>query len=219
MANGNAVAVWDVPTRLFHWSLAGLFVFSWVSAENGLMDWHRISGETLVGLITFRLLWGFVGGSTARFASFVAGPGKALAYLRGNGGTAAGHNPMGGWSVLALLSLIAVQVGTGLFSVDTDGLESGPLSYLVSFEAGRKAAGVHHLAFNLTLLLVIVHIAAILFYRFVKRRNLVTPMITGRDRELPPGTPGLTAAPVSRFAIVAALAAILAWYVAKGLTF
>ncbi|MDE2597431.1 MAG: cytochrome b/b6 domain-containing protein [Sphingomonadales bacterium] len=219
MGNGNTVAVWDLPTRLFHWLLAGLFAFSWFSAENGLMDWHRISGETLVGLLAFRLVWGFVGGSTARFASFVASPGKALAYLRGGGTAAAGHNPLGAWSVIALLLLIAVQVGTGLFSVDTDGLESGPLSYLVSFEAGRKAAGVHHLAFNLTLLLVILHVAAILFYRVVKRRNLVTPMITGRDGELPPGTPGLIAAPISRFAIVAALAAILAWYVAKGLTF
>jgi cytochrome b len=212
-----ATAVWDLPTRLFHWALVGLIGFSWWSAETGAMDWHRLSGLTVCGLIVFRLIWGVIGGSTARFASFVRAPQHVIAHLRGQGGERAGHNPLGGYSVIALLLLIALQVSTGLFAVDTDGLESGPLSYLVSFEQGRIASGVHEITFALLQVLVAVHIAAILFYRFVKRRNLVTPMITGRDSELTGSDGALIAAPWWRFALAAGVAAAFAWWTAGGM--
>lgn len=214
----SAIAVWDLPTRLFHWSLVGLIAFSWWSAENGAMDWHRLSGETLVGLVAFRLLWGIFGGSTARFASFVQSPAKVLGYVRGQNHGAAGHNPAGGYSVLALLGLVALQVATGLFAVDTDGLESGPLSYLVSFEQGRVASGIHEVSFNLLIALIMLHLGAIVFYRLIRRRNLVAPMITGRDTQLTDGNGALIAVPAWRFVVCAALAGLFAWWIAGGMT-
>ena len=129
MSAARAVKVWDIPTRLFHWLLVALFAFSWWSAENDEMAWHYRSGIVLVSLLVFRVIWGFVGGSTARFARFVKSPGKVLAYLRQqDAAPPLGHNPVGGYSVVALLLALIVQTGTGLFATDIDGLESGPLS-------------------------------------------------------------------------------------------
>jgi cytochrome b len=177
----QATLIWDWPTRLGHWLLAGLIAFSWWSAENHHLDWHQLSGLAVLGLIAFRLIWGIIGGSTARFSHFVRGPRAAIAYLRGNGSAQSiGHNPLGGWSVLALLAAVAATVGFGLFAVDVDGLESGPLSQYVSFDIGRTASGLHHMAFNVLLALIALHLAAIAFYTFVKRHSLVGPMITGR---------------------------------------
>ena len=184
----NTVRVWDLPVRLGHWLIVVLFGFSWWSGENHEMDWHRWSGYSALALLLFRIYWGFAGERTARFASFLRGPGTVLAY----GKTLArrpyvagqGHNPMGGWSVMIMLAALTVQVTAGLFSVDVDGLESGPLADYVSFETGRWAAHIHHLVFNIALAVVVVHIAAIAFYRFWLRTDLITPMITGK-RPLP----------------------------------
>jgi cytochrome b len=214
-AFSKAAAVWDLPTRLFHWPIAGLFAFSWYTAETGRMDWHRLSGETILGLLLFRLVWGFAGGSTARFAHFVRGPGTVLAYLRG-AKTGPGHNPLGGYSVIALLLVLCTQVGSGLFAVDVDGLESGPLSYLVDFDRGRQAAHIHHLCFNLLLALVGLHILAVLFYLVVRRRNLIGPMLTGRDRTLAAGEEGLRPASPLWLLLAIVVAAGLAWWIAKG---
>lgn len=210
--------VWDLPTRAFHWLLVLLFAFSWWSAEEREMDWHRWSGLAVLTLILFRVVWGFIGGSTARFASFVRSPFRALAYLRGKEAhDSAGHNPIGGYSVLVLLAVIALQLWSGLFAVDTDGLESGYLSHLVTFEQGRQAADLHETAFDMSMILIGVHILAILFYRFVKRRNLVSPMITGRDAQLDPAGRGLVPAGPVRFVIAAAIAGGLAWWTSVGL--
>lgn len=208
--------VWDLPTRLFHWLLVMLFAFSWWSAEQREMDLHRWSGLGVLALVAFRLVWGVIGGSTARFASFVRSPLRVIGYLTGKAPhSGAGHNPLGGWSVLALLGVIALQLLSGLFAVDTDGLESGYLSHLVTFEQGRQAADVHEIAFNLAMILIAVHLLAIAFYRVVKRRNLVAPMVTGRDGELDPAGQGLVPAGPVRFLIAATLAAALAWWVAN----
>jgi len=215
LASHTATRVWDIPTRLFHWLLVGLFAFSWWSGETGHMDWHRQSGLIVLALIVFRLLWGVIGGSTARFARFVRGPRTVLAYLRGQGTATAGHNPLGGWSVLALLGLLAVQVVAGLFAVDVDGLESGPLSDYVSFEAGRTASHIHHLCFDGLLALIALHIAAIAFYR-VRGRNLIKPMLTGSDSALDPAAAPLVPAGIVRFVVAVAVAAALAWWIGKG---
>lgn len=208
--------VWDLPTRLFHWLLVMLFAFSWWSAEQREMDLHRWSGLGVLALVAFRLVWGVIGGSTARFASFVRSPLRVIGYLTGKAPhSGAGHNPLGGWSVLALLGVIALQLLSGLFAVDTDGLESGYLSHLVTFEQGRQAADVHEIAFNLAMILIAVHLLAIAFYRVVKRRNLVAPMVTGRDGELDQAGQGLVPAGPVRFLIAATLAAALAWWVAN----
>jgi cytochrome b len=152
------------------------------------MDYHRYSGYTLLGVLVFRLYWGFFGSRTARFAQFVKGPRAVLEYLRAgasaSGHNAAGHNPLGALSVIALIVLLSAQVALGLFAVDVDGLESGPLSYLVSFDVGRTCAKIHETLFNVLMAVVVLHIVAIFFYLLFKRDNLIRPMITG-NKSLP----------------------------------
>lgn len=214
---GVRAKLWDAPVRIVHWLLAVLIAFSWWSSEDHL-NWHRWSGYTILGLVVFRILWGYAGGGAARFSSFVRGPTAALAYARSLPERAPsnvpGHNPLGGWSVLALLAVLVVQVTTGLFAVDVDAFEAGPLSDRVSFETGRAIAEIHELSFRVIQVLVVVHVAAVLFYLFYKRTNLIGAMITGRRRL--PQDPGLADAPLWRLVVVVAVAAAFAWFVSKG---
>ncbi len=170
--------VWDLPVRLFHWTLAALILFSWWSVHNHHTDWHIWSGCAILTLLIFRLLWGFVGSSTARISNFVRGPRAIAGYWRGTW-RGVGHNPLGALSVLALLGAIAVQVGLGLFSEDEDGLYMGPLAQLISVEASDKARDLHETWFNVILALIALHLIAIAYYR-ARGRNLTLPMITGR---------------------------------------
>jgi cytochrome b len=217
MALTAGAKVWDGPTRLFHWLLVGLFAFSWWTAEHDQMDRHLISGIILLALLVFRLIWGIIGSSTSRFAHFVKAPRHVLAYLRGGKTVPTpGHNPLGAYSVVALLALLVILVVAGLFAEDVDGLESGPLSDLVSFDHGRAAAHLHELSFKLLEGLIALHILAVLYYR-LRGRNLLIPMVTGRDPNLPRGSESLQAAPLWRLIVAAVLAAALAWWVYKGL--
>lgn len=214
---GVRAKLWDAPVRIVHWSLVVLIAFSWWASEDHL-NWHRWSGYTILGLVVFRILWGFAGGGAARFSSFVKGPGQALAYARTLPERAPsnvpGHNPLGGWSVVALLAALAVQVATGLFAVDIDAFEGGPLSHLVSFQTGRAIAEIHELSFRVIQALVVLHVAAVLFYLVYKRTNLIGAMITGRRTF--PQDPGLADAPLWRLAAVMAFAAAFAWFASKG---
>lgn len=183
--------VWDLPTQLFHWLLAALLGFSWWSVKTGHKDWHIWSGCAILSLLVFRLLWGFVGSSTARFANFVRGPRSVGDYVTGKW-VGRGHNPLGALSVVALLLAVAVQVGLGLVAEDADGLYAGPLYRLVSSDTSDLARDVHELWFNVVLVLVVLHVAAIIFYR-LKGRRLTLPMITGRaplDPGVQPMRPG-----------------------------
>ena len=203
--------IWDRATRLVHWAFAPLILFLWWTAHSDKMDWHRWAGFAVLGLLVFRLAWGVLGGSTARFAHFVKGPGAAFAYGRSlfakdRKAAAAGHNPLGGWSVLALLATLCAVVGLGLFAEDVDGLEPGPLARFVDFDTGRLAARLHHQAFNVLLWLIGLHLVAIAFYALARRENLVGPMLTGR-RRLPDGSERLKRAPVWRLALSLVLAA------------
>lgn len=215
MVARDALRVWDMPTRAFHWLLAVAIGFSWWSAETGAMDWHRRSGLVVLGLVAFRLGWGFFGGSTARFARFARGPRAVIAYVRGGGGGAPGHNPLGGWSVLLMLGLVVAQVGAGLFSVDVDGIESGPLSDRVSFDAGRQAAHIHHLVFDVLLAAIALHVGAIAVYA-LRGRNLVRPMLTGANPQLDPAAAPLAPARRPAFFLLAGAAAALAWWIGRG---
>ena len=206
-------AVWDLPTRLFHWILVALIAFSWWSGKNDEMDLHIWSGIAILMLLLFRLLWGFVGSSTARFSSFVRGPKAVFDYLRGKW-RGIGHNPLGALSVLALLAATGVQVGLGLFSSDEDGLVAGPLAYFVSLDASEEIADLHDDFFDVLLILIGVHVAAVLFYALFKRKNLIGPMISGAaeiDPEAEPMRPGKWWAAL--LCLMAALA-ITRWVVA-----
>jgi cytochrome b len=179
--------VWDLPIRLFHWVLTALIAFSWWSVKNHETEAHIWSGIAILALLIFRLLWGLFGSSTARFANFVRGPAVVRDYLRDNASWRfAGHTPLGALSVIALLGAVAVQVGLGLISVDEDGLNEGPLAQLVSLETSEAARDLHESFFNILLALIVVHVAAIVFYRLLVGRKLTGAMFTGRA-DLEPG--------------------------------
>lgn len=180
--------VWDLPTRLFHWLLVGAIVFAVVSGKIGgnWIEWHGRSGLFILGLIIFRVIWGFVGSPTARFANFIRGPRAIKAYLKGEW-QGIGHNPLGALAVIGLLTLTAIQVFSGLFAND-DIAFAGPLAPLVSTELSGQITGAHVWLFNGLLAVVGLHVAAIVFYARVKKTNLVLPMITGYQA-LNEGTP------------------------------
>jgi cytochrome b len=187
--NPQVVKVWDLPTRLFHWTLVALMIVQWLTAEeSSTMGYHVWGGYAVLALVLFRLIWGFVGSETARFSDFVRGPDAALEYvralLRGETPHYLGHNPLGAWSIVAMLVLLLVQAGTGLFAND-DILIEGPLYAWVSKDTSDWLTTIHKLNFNLLLLVIAVHLSAVLFYLLVKRENLIHPMLSGR-KHLPP---------------------------------
>jgi len=189
-ASRAAVRAWDLPTRLFHWTLVGLIVSAWISYEYaeaiGDVDlvWHRWNGLAALTLIVWRTLWGFAGSSTARFSSFLRAPGAALSYARalvgGHLPRYLGHNPLGAHMVLALLAAVAAQGSLGLFAVDDNDLTGGPLHRLVSDATNKWATRWHAWSFEYVILtLAAVHIAANVLYGLVKKEPLIRAMITG----------------------------------------
>ncbi len=179
------VRIWDLPTRLFHWSLVLLVTVSIFSAETGFMEIHVYSGEAIIALILFRIGWGIVGGRHARFVDFVRGPMTVIAYARdfarGTAGRWAGHNPLGGMSVVAMLLVIGVQAGLGLFSND-DILVEGPLFELVEKQTSDYITGLHETNGNIIIALILIHLAAITTY-YLKGENLIKPMLRGWKRD------------------------------------
>lgn len=208
------VPIWDAPTRLFHWVIVVLVALQWWTAEEEKIELHVTLGLVTLGLLLFRVIWGVVGGSTARFASFVRGPRAIFAYLRGRAGYVLGHNPLGALSVIGLLGALAAQVGLGLFASDEDGLYGGPFVHLIDPDLSEEIAELHEDLFDVLLVLIGLHVAAIVYYAWVKRDDLVTPMITGK-REVPAGVEGLRAAPAWRLAVAALIAAALATWIAS----
>ncbi len=195
------VRVWDLPIRLFHWSLAAAVVTAIVSGEIGgnLMALHGKAGLFIVGLLVFRLVWGVVGSTYARFATFAPSRQRIRAYLSGRW-RGHGHNPIGALAVFALLGLLALQAGTGLFSDDEIAF-NGPLSALIGSAWVSRLSGWHQVLAKVLLGLTALHIAAIGFHVWVKKDNLVKPMLTGWKQ----ASDGASASKASRVALVAAL--------------
>ncbi|BBK37071.1 hydrogenase [Allostella sp. ATCC 35155] len=183
---GERVKVWDGAVRLVHWGIVATFAVSWWSIEQGRMDIHLPAGYVMLTLVLFRIVWGFVGSDTARFSRFVRGPAAVFGYARTildrRHSLWIGHNPLGALSVVVLLGLLLAQVLSGLVSVDIDAIESGPLAHLVSFDAGRQAAGLHGLFFDGLQIAAGLHLLAVAYYMIVKRTDLIGPMITGIRR-------------------------------------
>jgi cytochrome b len=214
--------VWDLPTRLFHWLLVLLVAGSWFTAKvvSDVDLWlHRMLGYVLLGLLVFRLLWGFVGGRHSRFVNFVRGPGAVLRYAatlgRRDADGHAGHNPLGALSVLSLLASLLLQVLTGLVN-DDEILAAGPLAPLVGAELRDLAGQVHAINFNVLIGLIALHLAAILYYALWRRQNLVRPMITGSAEGLPESEAG-TSPPAARALLVLALSVAVVLVVVLGL--
>lgn len=184
----HTIRVWDLPTRLFHWSLVLCVIGLVVSGNVGgnAMVWHGRLGYAVLTLLLFRLAWGLVGGHWSRFASFLYAPSSILAYLRGQGRPehSVGHNPLGAFSVFALLLILLAQVGSGLFADDEIAF-TGPLAGLVSGDWVGQATHYHKKVGKFILIaLVVLHLGALAFYRLVKKQNLVKPMIVG-DKAVP----------------------------------
>ncbi len=178
--------VWDLPLRAFHWLFAASILASWGTAKLGFtwMVWHIRLGYWMMGLLLFRIVWGFIGPRHARFTSFLKGPSAVLRYAKGLTGrgeaiASVGHNPLGGLMVILMLLLVAFQVSTGLFATD-DIAYTGPFNPSVSGHTGEFLTALHHWNFNLIWAAIALHVGAIAYYAFVKRQNLVPAMLHGR---------------------------------------
>ncbi len=176
--------MWDLPTRLFHWLIVALVFFSWYSVEIlEDMDKHFLSGYCALGLLLFRLTWGFLGTNYARFKSMLYSPAQIWSYasnlFKKDSQKFTGHNPLGSLSVFALLGVMLLQAISGLFSNDEDWY-FGPLSDYVSTKTADRLTEFHHLNFNILLGLIVLHILAVFFYLFFKKENLLLPMISGK---------------------------------------
>ena len=203
--------VWDLPTRVFHWVLALSLCASWATAEAGFawIDTHNLLGYSALTLVTFRILWGFAGTRYARFSSFVKGPRTVLATLpklfSRSPADDIGHNPIGGWSAVLFLVLVAIQAGTGLFISD-DVMHVGPYNHVISARLAGNLAQVHHLNFIAIQVFVVIHLLAIAWYRFGKNTALVGAMVTGR-KALPDPARGIASSELLKAVVLFALAA------------
>lgn len=217
-APASKVLAWDLPTRLFKWALVVTVAVAWASDKigGGNAAVHVMNGRIVLTLVLFRVLWGLVGGSTARFSSFVAGPRTSISYglalLRGREGHYLGHNPLGGWMVVALLVICGAMAITGLYNADVDRMIiEGPLAKTVSDATVTLAHKLHHKIFDVLMICTVLHVAAVVFHAVVKKERLVPAMVTGKKPDGPyvdaaratPGAIGLA------FACLASAAAIV----------
>ena len=212
--DSSGARVWDLPLRLFHWLLVLTLIGSWTTHELGTawMDWHVRLGYFALGLVIFRVVWGFVGPRHARFSSFLKSPVAALSYARdwlaGRPPAVVGHSPMAGWAILALLLSVALQATSGLFKSD-DFLIQGPWYHSAPKWLNGLAAQIHGANFNVLLGLVALHLTVMAIYRWRLKTNLVGAMITGRGRVS--AGDGIASDRLVVALIVAAAAAGLVW--------
>ena len=180
------IRVWDLPIRLFHWLLVMCIAGSLISVNIGgnAIQWHAYFGYSILTLLIFRIIWGFVGSTHARFASFIPHPTAVLNYLQGKSPRFLGHNPIGALSVLALLFALSVQVTTGLF-VDDEIAFQGPFAQYVSNATVSFLSQIHETNQVVIYTLITIHVAAIIYYRKFKGEDLIKPMING-DKEIDP---------------------------------
>ncbi len=208
------VRVWDAPVRVFHWGIVLLFGLSWLSERRGWMQIHVISGYTLLAALLFRIAWGFVGSESARFVRFLRSPLAGIRQLSRlhvrEPDTETSHNAAGGWMVLAILLLLAVQIATGLCANDDVSTE-GPFAKYVGKDASDWLTHIHWLNFRLIQAVVLLHLLMIAAYRLIKRHDLVRPMITGM-KHLPASIRAPRMASSTRaLALLAVAALIVSW--------
>ncbi len=190
------VRVWDLPTRLVHWSLLAMFVGAWLTREgDGQRMLHLLFGYSLFGLVLFRIVWGFIGSRHARFADFVRGPGAAMGYLRGRVARVVGHNPAGAAAIILFL----------LF-----GLGSGITGWWMASGRGESVEELHELFANGFLALAVMHVLGVLWSGWRHRENLVRGMIDGRKRGAGSDAIGSNR-PLAALLLLAALGGFWAW--------
>ena len=209
------IKLWDLPTRVFHWALALLIVAAVVTGKTGgaAIVWHGRIGLAILGLVVFRITWGLIGSTYARFANFFPTPERLAAYLRGQW-TGVGHNPLGALSVFGLLSVIALQLASGLMANDDIAFQ-GPLYELIGKNLSDTLTGIHRQLINLLLVLIGLHLAAIMFYAIARKDNLVKPMLSGWKEVKSPQHESARGGGIKAFS-AALLIALLAVYGASG---
>ena len=209
------IRVWDLPTRVFHWLLAicvsGLFATG-LTGGNWII-WHERFGFVVLALLLFRIIWGVIGSETSRFTDFLRGPRALILYLKTGVNPTQGHSPLGGLSVLALLSLLLLQACTGLF-VDDDIANKGPLADKVSGAWVALATKVHRLNKYALGAMILLHLCAIIFYTYKKRQQLVGPMISGERVVENPATEPRIHSGFAPWLVLAGCAAFVYWLVA-----
>lgn len=221
----HTIRVWDLPTRLFHWLLAACVIGLIITGSLGgnWMNWHLRLGYAVLTLLLFRLVWGFIGGHWSRFTRFIYAPSSLAAYLRGQGRPehSVGHTPLGALSVFALLLILAAQVGTGLMSDDEIAF-FGPLVRFVSGETVSLATGYHkEIGKLIVFALVGLHLLAIAYYKWVKKQELVRPMVVG-DKQVPVELPSTRDTATTRWLALLVLglcAVAVSWLVSLGNAF
>ena len=214
MKQQGGMRVWDLPTRVFHWTLVLLVAaqfatgeFHWLS-----MQWHYRFGYATLALLVFRVAWGFAGSQTSRFAEFLRGPASLWRYgkslVSGHPARSVGHNPLGGWSVVVILLLLLAQVASGLFA--SDGIDAdGPFVDLVAGATVKWMTRIHHLGENALIAWIVLHLLAVLLHWMLQHDDLVTPMLTGRRGGGQDGTATPQFASAARAALLFALAAVV----------
>ena len=206
MTKGHAL--WDLPTRVFHWTIVLCVCLSWWSGEQGEFDRHAWFGYTALVLVGFRVIWGFLGSRHSRFSDFVSGPAGVWAYVRRGQSASVGHNPLGGWSVLLMLVLLFIQGFSGLFNSD-DLMFEGPFYYGASGSFRDTMGVVHELAFYALSSLIVLHLLAVSWYQWRRKMPLIQAMVRGQAE----GRQGL-APPVPAWIalIIIVLLAVLLWW-------
>lgn len=215
MANDKRL-VWDLPLRLFHWLFATSILASWYTAEIEEMEIHFWLGYFMIGLVVFRLIWGFIGPRHARFRNFLERPPAIWLYLKGVTDRASpqtiGHNPLGGLMVVAMLALAGAQAATGLFATD-DIIWAGPYNPSVSGETAEKLTAFHHYNFNVILGAIVLHLLAIAYYAFAKRHYLVPPMVHGHKlASIVPEHEAIASSQLLKAVIVIAISGGAVWW-------
>ncbi len=218
------IHIWDLPLRLFHWLLVAAVPAAYITAKIGgpLIDWHGRIGIFILGLLVFRIFWGFVGSTHARFLTFFPTLSRLAAYFKGRW-QGIGHNPLGALSVFALLAVLIAQVGTGLFAND-DIAYAGPLSGLVDKPLSDQLRGWHNTVFDLLVALLVLHVLAIVFYRWVKKNNLVVPMLTGKKQIAKALATSVSANPATGFRAIGLILSLIIsciamWGVSDGIAY
>lgn len=176
--------LWDLPVRCCHWLMVLLLLACWWTAEEREIVYHSYCAYALLGVVIFRIYWGFWGSNRARFKYFLTKPRVAWQYLaklpQRRAQPYAGHNPVGGYSVVMLLLLLLVQIGLGLFSIDVDGFDGGPFSDYLSFKTSRLVTAWHATVFDVLLGFVVLHVAAVMYYLLWRKQNLTAAMLHGK---------------------------------------
>ena len=179
--------IWDLPTRTFHWALLLCFVGAITSVNTGYMQVHLVFGSSLLTLVLFRILWGFAGSQTSRFRFFLPRPKAVLACLKNffeKNNPHIGHDALGGLATMTLLAVLLITPIIGMFSND-DVLFEGPLAPLVSISLSNFLTFVHQQFATVVIALVSLHVTVVLFNRFYKKDDIISPMLDG-NKTLPP---------------------------------